>query len=103
MKCFLFSSSNGFTTFDNLKLTLLLQLPLQHFSLFSKGVYIYRQSGEGVDVCADAEIQAVPAHIFLVLWHFLSMYLIQILVCSYFHSLGCSLSFKVCTKIAHNS
>lgn len=22
---------------------------------------------------------------------------------SYFHSLGCSLSFKVCTKIAHNS
>lgn len=55
-----------FHNFDHLKLTLLLQLPLQHFSLFSKGVYIYIDSKEGVDVRAGAEIQAVPAHIFLV-------------------------------------
>jgi hypothetical protein len=63
-----------FHNFDNLKLTLLLQLPFNTFPISQK-VFIYIDSKEGVDVCSGAEIQAVPAHIFLVLWHFLSMYL----------------------------
>lgn len=82
MKCFLFSSSNGFTTLIIWSWPSCYSFHSNTFP-FSQKVFIYIDSEEGVDVCAGAEIQALPAHIFLVLWHFLSMYLFWIWVCRF--------------------
>lgn len=92
MKCFLFSNSNGFTTFDNLKLTLLLQLPLQHFALFSKGVY-YIQTVRKVLMFALVQKFRLSLPTFSLFYGISSQCTVLILNSgiSYFHSLGCSL------------